>query len=174
MQPAIMINKQLHAASENTSSRRPRDSPTSDKEDPPLLPGQTRVRLGPRRSNSEIRGDTESSNSDLDEPAEDGEIGIDGIPSFEAVEAVHYGQRVALPHRTSQPFDTSASEDDQESSSDISEEELSGNNLNRFPSRVRRGPEVDVIDWMLKRTRNVGTVRTGKTKTSDRRPTHKG
>jgi hypothetical protein len=170
MQPAVMINKQLHAASENKSSTRSRHDITSDEEDRPLLPGQTRVRLGQRRSNMEIRGDTESSDSDRDgELAGDYETGLDRIPSFEAVETVHYGQQLAVPH-TLHSFDTSASEDDQDSS-DISDMELSGNNVTGFPSRVKRGPEVDRIDWMLKRTR---TVRTGKANTPNRRPAPKG
>jgi hypothetical protein len=184
MQPQVMINKQLGAAQRAPPGRQRFASShlESDKEDQPLVPGQTRVRVGQSSAVREIVGDSESSSTDLDSPTPHDHRAEDSgsSSSDEAIEILP--NRLPGPHRSG----SSMSDRPNERGADVyydygnSTPNSSGINIRRHRGPHSRGhrakggvqkrKEVDMVDWMLSRTRAPSGRKSGRTESSATQP----
>lgn len=179
MMPAAMARRLVENAQQTkaTAATAKRRSVTaevcSDVEAGPLLPGQTRVRTGgARKRDMDIRGDTESSDEESQNPAldnndhsaphmsSDSDVEVIGIPARKR-------DRVALVELTkfSDYSDDEGSSDDDEVDDDKIDAWLGNGSRSAGPGTLR---EESLVDWMLTRTRTVGG--TGKQRERKKKP----
>lgn len=165
MVPAFMVKRMIRSGSQQPSARRRRSmdfDSESDAEEGPLLPGQTRIRRAEYPKDlRDIRGDSESPYSDRSSVAHSPHsrrtpLGR-SVHSESDVEGGSQGRRGGYP--PGEVIDITESSDDVSESSDegVDDEEIQAY-LDGTEAEDRAGMrEESLIDWMLSRTRTVGT-----------------
>ncbi|KAF8629073.1 hypothetical protein AX15_003568 [Amanita polypyramis BW_CC] len=159
MMPRFMVNRLINGSSVRPQQKKQGSATvTSDTEsDVPLLPGQTRVRKSSRALHAqEIQGDSESSDSGdrlVKRGTSDSDVEIVPVPLSPSFHVQRHGndREITLngtESNTERSFDESSDED-------IADEAIQAY-LDDDDSRndVR---DVNLIDWMLSRTRTIGT-----------------
>lgn len=175
MMPAVAIRKLGQPGNRSGELRNRRAVYDDSEEDQPLQPGQSRVRKGPHRTISEIKGDSES--SDDVEMADRTENAVrPDIPAFRSdSEHSSVSRGSKAQYRRSEPITVislissseSESSDEQEDIEQTLGRWISPPAGQRFASNRNEIREGDLINRMLSRTRLSGSK---KNKAVNRRP----
>lgn len=168
MMPNVMVNKMVNEARKKQAPppKRMRSAIVeSDVEEGPLLPGQTRVRIGERGKNLDIKGDTESEESESHNPAlsdgdnsvqfdSDAEEGHPKGPKKSSLKPQH------VPYLSDHSMEESSGDevDDTKIQAWLANRQRPGVHVMKRVGLQPRAPRAEghLVDYMLAGTRTIG------------------